>query len=72
MFEMIHWFEHGKKIINMTRRQMQFDYCHFKKVFEHVPFYLSELVYTFLQFRNHHVSGIVTGKRVNGGAGFGF
>ena len=48
-----------------------FDGCISKTVNEHFPFNWSKLATKFLQFPHHRVPAVVTGKRVNQGAGFG-
>ena len=42
-----------------------------KKFVGNIPFDWSKLAAKFLQFPNHHIHVVVTGKRVNRGAGFG-
>ena len=42
---------------------------HSNKVVGHVPLYWSELANKFLQFPNHQIRVVVTGKRVNRGIG---
>ena len=50
---------------------IMFDDCISKNVVGHVPFNWSKLAAKFLQFPNHRIRVIVTGKQVNRSAGFG-
>ena len=55
--------EHNKYAVVIV-----FDNCLLKKVVGHVPLYWGKLAFKFLQFQNHSICVVVTGKRVNRGA----
>ena len=48
-----------------------FDDCISKKVVRHVPFNLRKLASKVLEFSNHSIRFVMTGKRVKQCAGFG-
>ena len=58
--------EHDKYAVAIV-----FDDCFLKKVVGHVLLYWSKLAFKFLQFQNHSIRVVVTGKRVNRGTGLG-